>query len=139
MWRVASNRVIADFPKTIDAANNPMARITFTPTGYNTPDVTKMTNRRLFYPNGQECTTYTDHSGARTYEVVVNTKNGFINDEQVTLYYLFQTPVSEADSVLIPIHVTAKNILLPPVPTTTLPDNYKTRDSEIEITGTADP
>lgn len=98
-----------------------------------------MMNRKLFYPNGEECLPVDPNADVYTYNIKATTKNGFKNDEQVTLYYQFQTPVDETDHVRIPIHVTVKSIPLPPTPTTTLPDNYKSRNREIEIKGTAVP
>ena len=139
-WRVTSNRAVEHLPKTFDAQNNATATLNFAPKGYNLSDVSKMTGRRLIYPNGQECTTYTDASWVRTYQLKITGENWFKNNEPVTLYYQFQTPVSATDFVKIPMQITAKNVVgavLPSTPTTQY-DLYQTEGTSVIVSWTAD-
>lgn len=67
--------VIEDVPLTIDCAGNSSYTYNFTPKFYN--HATKTINRKCYYPNGQQVPFITNGDGTVTFQVVINTNNGF--------------------------------------------------------------
>lgn len=112
VWSVVSAMIMDDLPDSFDAANNIDATISFTPIGTNTDDPSMMSNRKLFYPNGQECTTYTDVNGKRTYTLKITDENGFINGNN-QIVYQFATPVSDQDLVEVRKSINLSNVPTP--------------------------
>lgn len=138
-WRSVSGRVYESLPDSFDAQNNPDATIDFTPL-YNTADQSLLTDRKLLYPNGTECTHYTDAGGVRTYHLQINGSNGFKTGKKLPMYYRFQTPVSTQDHVQIPIYLLTNNVagaVAPNMPATHQ-THYQTPESSVTVTGTAE-
>jgi len=67
--------VVEDVPLTIDCAGNSSYTYNFTPKFYN--HATKTVNRKCYYPNGQQVPFITNGDGTVTFQVVINTNNGF--------------------------------------------------------------
>lgn len=67
--------VVEDVPLTIDCAGNSNYTYNFTPKFYN--HATKTVNRKCYYPNGQQVPFITNGDGTVTFQVVINTNNGF--------------------------------------------------------------
>ncbi len=71
--------VMKDVPTSIDAAGNGSYTYNFTPNLYNTPtsSVVQTLNRKCYYPNNTLVPMTTNPNGTVTFNVVVNTNNGF--------------------------------------------------------------
>jgi len=67
--------VVEDVPLTIDCGGNSSYTYNFTPKFYN--HATKTVNRKCYYPNGQQVPFTTNGDGTVTFQVAVNTNNGF--------------------------------------------------------------
>jgi hypothetical protein len=67
--------VVEDVPLNIDCGGNSSYTHNFTPKFYN--HVTKTVNRKCYYPNGQQVPFITNGDGTVTFQVAVNTNNGF--------------------------------------------------------------
>ena len=67
--------VVEDVPLTIDCGGNSSYTYNFTPKFYN--HATKTLNRKCYYPNGQQVPFITNADGTVTFQVVINTNNGF--------------------------------------------------------------
>lgn len=67
--------VVEDVPLAIDCAGNSSYTYNFTPKFYN--HATKTVNRKCYYPNGTQVPFITNGDGTVTFQVAVNTNNGF--------------------------------------------------------------
>lgn len=67
--------VVEDVPLAIDCGGNSSYTYNFTPKFYN--HATKTVNRKCYYPNGQQVPFITNGDGTITFQVAVNTNNGF--------------------------------------------------------------
>jgi hypothetical protein len=67
--------VVEDVPLTIDCGGNSSYTYNFTPKFYN--HATKTVNRKCYYPNGQQVPFILNGDGTVTFQVAVNTNNGF--------------------------------------------------------------
>ncbi len=67
--------VVEDVPLAIDCAGNSNYTYNFTPKFYN--HATKTVNRKCYYPNGQQVPFNNNGDGTVTFNVVINTNNGF--------------------------------------------------------------
>jgi len=65
---------VYDVPASFDAINNPLFTYAFTPRYYNK---SFLTNRRCYYPNGSQVPFVTNGDGTVTFNVVMNSANGF--------------------------------------------------------------
>lgn len=84
--------VVEDVPNSINTNNDPNYVYHFTPKFYNSSSLTL--NRVCYYPNGQPIPFTVDGNGVITFNVVVNTNNGFSssNPNVNRLRYEFTTP-----------------------------------------------
>lgn len=97
--------VVEDVPTSIDAAGNGSYTYNFTPKFYNTPtsSTVQTLNRKCYYPNWTLVPSTTNPDGTVTFNVVVNTNNGFSSTNPAVNRLRYEFTPSNATSCVTTI------------------------------------
>lgn len=97
--------VVEDVPTSIDAAGNSSYTYNFTPKFYNTPtsSTVQTLNRKCYYPNNTLVPMTTNPDGTVTFNVVVNTNNGFSSTNPAVNRLRYEFTPSNATSCVTTI------------------------------------
>lgn len=97
--------VVEDVPTTIDAGGNGSYTYNFTPKFYNTPtsSTVQTLNRKCYYPNNTLVPATTNPDGTVTFNVVVNTNNGFSSTNPAVNRLRYEFTPSNATSCVTTI------------------------------------